>query len=211
MYKTILFVYRFYVLEFKSNFFSSVTKSVPQSCPALPWHSRALNGSRCNTEAGVLVAITGHDPPPPEGGAFYDWWGSPPFQEKRERAHLYGGFSSTNPREVTQMQTILGPISLVLTLPSRPDRSIGRAKRRSCGQERTRDNLSQETNSALQCIAIWSFLCFSCQMLILLFKIAYICRTDITIQLRDGQSDNSVALNRMEEKLAFDFDSIFQL
>ncbi|GBM97500.1 hypothetical protein AVEN_82520-1 [Araneus ventricosus] len=35
-----------------------------------------LNDSRCNnssTEAGVLAAITGHGPTPPEGGTYYRW------------------------------------------------------------------------------------------------------------------------------------------
>ncbi|GBM91582.1 hypothetical protein AVEN_209410-1 [Araneus ventricosus] len=39
--------------------------------PALPRHPGNLNDSRCNsssTEAGVLVAITGHGPTPLEGG-----------------------------------------------------------------------------------------------------------------------------------------------
>ncbi|GBM21790.1 hypothetical protein AVEN_29232-1 [Araneus ventricosus] len=39
------------------------------SHPALPWQPENLNDSRCNsssTEAEVQVAITGHDPTPPE-------------------------------------------------------------------------------------------------------------------------------------------------
>ncbi|GBM48178.1 hypothetical protein AVEN_138308-1 [Araneus ventricosus] len=37
-----------------------------------------MNNSLCNsssTEAGVLVAITGHGPTPSEGGTYYHWWG----------------------------------------------------------------------------------------------------------------------------------------
>ncbi|GBM15440.1 Cytochrome P450 9e2 [Araneus ventricosus] len=49
------------------------------SPPALPWHLGQLKNDRCNnsdTVVGVLTAITGHGPAPPEGGMyrrrFYD-------------------------------------------------------------------------------------------------------------------------------------------
>ncbi|GBL80938.1 hypothetical protein AVEN_26342-1 [Araneus ventricosus] len=64
-----------------------------------------LNDSRCNssiTEAGVVLAITGHCPSPPVGGKYYHWKGvtrPPPLlysQEKRDSAYLSCSFSSTN-------------------------------------------------------------------------------------------------------------------
>ncbi|GBM04202.1 hypothetical protein AVEN_41022-1 [Araneus ventricosus] len=62
------------------------------------------NDSRCNssnTEAGVLVAITGHGPSLPEGGTYYHWRGKlDPHNyctlvQEREPSHLSGYFSST--------------------------------------------------------------------------------------------------------------------
>ncbi|GBM00748.1 hypothetical protein AVEN_74492-1 [Araneus ventricosus] len=68
--------------------------------PSLPNHPGNLSDSRCNsssTEAGVLVAITGHGLTPPEGGTYYRWWGQrPPLlypQGKREPAYLSGSLS----------------------------------------------------------------------------------------------------------------------
>ncbi|GBN83005.1 hypothetical protein AVEN_124659-1 [Araneus ventricosus] len=54
----------------------------------------AINSS--STEAGVLMAITGHGPTPPEGDTYYHWRGvTRPPPEKREPAYLSGEFSST--------------------------------------------------------------------------------------------------------------------
>ncbi|GBL85366.1 hypothetical protein AVEN_34567-1 [Araneus ventricosus] len=44
------------------------------SHPYLPWNPGNPNDSRCNSSnsgAGVLVAVTGHGPTPPEGGTYY--------------------------------------------------------------------------------------------------------------------------------------------
>ncbi|GBL83635.1 hypothetical protein AVEN_196454-1 [Araneus ventricosus] len=73
--------------------------------PLLPWHSGTLNDSRCNsssTETGVIAAITGHRPTPPEGGTYYHRWEvTRPLpllhpQEKREPTFKSDSFSSTN-------------------------------------------------------------------------------------------------------------------
>ncbi|GBN90753.1 hypothetical protein AVEN_121820-1 [Araneus ventricosus] len=48
--------------------------------PALPKHQGNLNDSLCNnsnTEAGVLMTITGDGPTPLEGGTYYHWWRNP--------------------------------------------------------------------------------------------------------------------------------------
>ncbi|GBM29197.1 hypothetical protein AVEN_27808-1 [Araneus ventricosus] len=57
-----------------------------------------------STDAGVLVAITGHGPTPPEGGPYYhrrEITRPPPLLHltgKRDPACLSGSFSSTNSR-----------------------------------------------------------------------------------------------------------------
>ncbi|GBM59814.1 hypothetical protein AVEN_10021-1 [Araneus ventricosus] len=61
-----------------------------------------LNASRCDSssiEACVQVAITGHDPTPPEGGTYYhrrEVTSPPPLlypPGKRDPVYLSGGFS----------------------------------------------------------------------------------------------------------------------
>ncbi|GBN70069.1 hypothetical protein AVEN_233062-1 [Araneus ventricosus] len=52
------------------------TDNHKRSCPILLNHPGLLNDSRCNsssTEAGVLMAISGHGPTPPEGGSYCNW------------------------------------------------------------------------------------------------------------------------------------------
>ncbi|GBN59537.1 hypothetical protein AVEN_106969-1 [Araneus ventricosus] len=70
-------------------------------------HSGPLNDSLCNissTEAGVLVAITDHDPTHPVGGTYYHWKEDPRPSPilyspgKREPTYLPGGFSSVYTR-----------------------------------------------------------------------------------------------------------------
>ncbi|GBM57586.1 hypothetical protein AVEN_85450-1 [Araneus ventricosus] len=77
---------------------------VPQAELPIQEHQRTLNDSRCNrssTEAGILMAITGHGSTPPEGGTYYHLKGvtQPPRllnpSKEREPAYLSGGFSST--------------------------------------------------------------------------------------------------------------------
>ncbi|GBN54494.1 hypothetical protein AVEN_105281-1 [Araneus ventricosus] len=67
------------------------------------WHSGTLKDRRCNSsnETGVLLAIAGHGPTPPEGATYShlrEVTLYPPLlhpQEKRDTAYLSGGFSST--------------------------------------------------------------------------------------------------------------------
>ncbi|GBN01303.1 hypothetical protein AVEN_240020-1 [Araneus ventricosus] len=61
------------------------------TAPCLSIRGKLID-SHCNSssaEAGVLIAIAGHDPIPPEGGTYYHWWEDsiPPHLE-REPAYL---------------------------------------------------------------------------------------------------------------------------
>ncbi|GBM17590.1 hypothetical protein AVEN_87707-1, partial [Araneus ventricosus] len=74
--------------------------TVNQLTPALLKHPGSTE-ERLPRQLGVLTAITGHGPTPPEGGTFrHRWRVTQPLpllypQEKREPAYLSDDFSST--------------------------------------------------------------------------------------------------------------------
>ncbi|GBM09576.1 hypothetical protein AVEN_29428-1 [Araneus ventricosus] len=75
----------------------------------------SVNDNHCSsssTEAGVLVAITGHGPTPPVGGTYYHWWRDPssiitiPTRETRGRLLIR--------RPLTSEYSRCPPVGLIL-------------------------------------------------------------------------------------------------
>ncbi|GBM14314.1 hypothetical protein AVEN_128371-1 [Araneus ventricosus] len=65
-------------VSYEGNLENKFTRYHKGTTPVLPKHPESLNNpvtTAVGTKIGVLIAITGHCPNPPEGGAFRHWSG----------------------------------------------------------------------------------------------------------------------------------------